>query len=218
MAKAAAVRSHSRTSTSSGGLLLSHHTDLGVGSLCVCRISKIPRNGEKIVAKVETLPRTICRHTTPSWPSVYAAVSVICAAYEMKIYSSVFLSPGNPWWVVESHTRSVLPGIMRPVRRAAMSWSQYVRPTKESRVGPVGILKMFAMTPRRSWKHELEWQEKPETWHTRTWCGAEQGTRSLISGWGWRRSLARWEPKGRAAALGEQGRKCQFPAVGTPEC
>lgn len=132
----------------------------------------------------------------------------------MKIYSSVFLSPGNPWWVVESHTRSVLLGIMRPVRRAAMSWSQYARPTKESRVGPVGILKMFAMTPRRSWKHELEWQEKPETWHTRTWCGAEQGTRSLISGWGWRRSLARWEPKGRAAALGEQGWKCQFPAVG----
>lgn len=140
---------------------------------------------EKIVANVETLPRTrtICKHTTPSWPSVCVAIGVIRATYKMKMYSSlVFLSPGNPWWVVENHARSVLPGIMRPVRRTEMSWGRYARSTKEARVRPAGILEMFAMIPRRSWKHELEWQEKPETWHTRTWRGAEQGIRTKVPG------------------------------------
>lgn len=122
--------------------------------------------------------------------------------------SLVFLSPDNPWWVVESHARSVLSRKMRPVRRT-VNWGQYARSTKEARVGPAGILEMFALTLRRSWKHELEGQEKPETQHTGTWCGTEQGTRSLVSRWGWRRSLARWEPKERAAVRGEQ-----VPAVG----
>lgn len=132
----------------------------------------------------------------------------------MKMYSSlVFLSPGNPWWVVESHTE-------------CSSKDNEASEEKRNELGPVcqvskrslgracGNIGDFAMTLRTSWKYKLEWQEKSKTWHTRTWCGAEQGTRSLVSRWGWRRSLARWEPKGRAAVLGKQGLKCQVPAVG----